>query len=45
MKGKQHWMAIAAEEDALLLRLDKRSVRAFVMSFEARSKVNVETVQ
>lgn len=44
MKGKKHWLTIAAEKDFAVLRLDKNNYRIILPTFEARTGTRVEAV-
>ena len=44
MKGKKHWLTIAAEKDFAVLRLDKNNYRIILPTFEARTGKRVEAV-
>ena len=44
MKGKKHWLTIAAEGDFAVLRLDKNNYRIILPTFEARTGKRVEAV-
>jgi hypothetical protein len=44
MKGKKHWLTIAAEKDFAVLRLDKRNYKLVLPTFEARTGRRVEAV-
>lgn len=44
MKGKKHWLTIAAEQDFAVLRLDKKNYKLILPTFEARTGKRVETV-
>jgi hypothetical protein len=44
MKGKKHWLTIAAEKDFAVLRLDKRNYKLILPTFEARTGRRVEAV-
>lgn len=44
MKGKKHWLTIAAEGDFAVLRLDKKNYKLILPTFEARTGRRVEAV-
>jgi hypothetical protein len=44
MKGKKHWLTIAAEKDFAVLRLDKKNYKLILPAFEARTGKTVEAV-
>lgn len=44
MKGKKHWLTIAAEKDFAVLRLDKKNYKLVLPTFEARTGRRVEAV-
>jgi hypothetical protein len=44
MKGKKHWLTIAAEKDFAVLRLDKNNYRIILPTFEARTGKRVDAV-
>ena len=44
MKGKKHWLTIAADKDFAVLRLDKKNYKLILPTFEARTGKRVETV-
>lgn len=44
MKGKKHWLTIAAEKDFAVLRLDKNNYKLILPAFEARTGKRVESV-
>ncbi len=44
LKGKKHWLTIAAEKDFAVLRLDKKNYMLILPSFEARPGKSVEAV-
>jgi hypothetical protein len=44
MKGKKHWLTIAAEGDYALMQLDKGNYKIILPAFESRSGVKVVTV-
>lgn len=44
MKGKKHWLTIAAEKDFAVLRLDKKNYKLILPTFEARTGKTIEAV-
>jgi hypothetical protein len=44
MKGKKHWLTIAAENDFAVLRLDKKNYRLILPTFETHTGKRVEAV-